>query len=294
MVTLTFVRYEDSFNTAPTAPNLTPAPNFDAVVPVTFTWTFEDPDPGDGQSAYQLQAVRVSDDVTIVDTGKVVTSDEEHTFAANDFVNGVEYRWRVKTWDALDAEGPYSGYDFFEPTESPFGTIDSPEQDQQIDVADVLVAWTQTGGAAQDSYRVRVIDEDTSVEVYNSGFVTSTATSHLVEDLPGDDRTFRFEVTLRADSIEGPPFSVVAFVEYAQVDKPNLVVVARTLYVEVGIDNPLPTGDRPEVVSNEVWRREVGKGDWKRIAVGLPPNSTYEDRSAGAKRNYEYFVRARS
>lgn len=294
MSTLTFVRYQDSFNVAPTAPNLAPAPNFDAMGPVTFTWTFEDPDPLDEQTAYQVQVVRVSDDVTIVDTGKVVSGDEEHTFSPETFANGVEYRWRARTWDASDVQGPYSGYDFFEPTAAPFAVIDFPEEEEQYDVADFLVQWTQVGGGAQDSYRLRIVDAVTETQVYDSGFIFSVATEHLVEGLPGDDRTFRAELTLRSDSVEGVPSTTTFFVEYVQVDQPDLIIEPKRFYVEVAIVNPGPSGDRPEVTSNELFRRESGENEWTRIAVGLGPDSTYEDYSAGAHRSYEYFVRARS
>ncbi|MDN5362685.1 MAG: hypothetical protein PWP70_1732, partial [Moorella sp. (in: firmicutes)] len=45
----------------------------------TLSWTFSDPDPGDSQSAYQLQIVRASDLQPVLDTGKVMGSSTQYT-----------------------------------------------------------------------------------------------------------------------------------------------------------------------------------------------------------------------
>jgi hypothetical protein len=60
----------DTFNVAPTAPTLTARANFDATASAAFAWTFNDPNPGDTQSAYQLQ-INTSGGVFEYDTAKV-------------------------------------------------------------------------------------------------------------------------------------------------------------------------------------------------------------------------------
>jgi hypothetical protein len=60
----------DSLNKAPTQPTLTPRANFDAAAEtVAFTWTFNDPNSTDAQSAFELQIID-SSGATALDTGK--------------------------------------------------------------------------------------------------------------------------------------------------------------------------------------------------------------------------------
>lgn len=63
----------DTYNLAPTAPTLTTRANFDATAAATFAWTFNDPNPGDTQSAYQLQ-INTSGGVFEYDTAMVSAS----------------------------------------------------------------------------------------------------------------------------------------------------------------------------------------------------------------------------
>lgn len=63
----------DTFNVAPTAPTLTARANFDATNSAVFAWTFNDPNPADTQSAYQLQ-INTSGGVFEYDTAKVSAS----------------------------------------------------------------------------------------------------------------------------------------------------------------------------------------------------------------------------
>lgn len=64
---------EDSFNVAPTAPTLTTRTNFDATATAVFGWTFNDPNAGDTQSAYELD-INTSAGVDVYDTGKIASA----------------------------------------------------------------------------------------------------------------------------------------------------------------------------------------------------------------------------
>ena len=79
-----------------------------------FSWTFSDADPGDRQTAWQIQVSTGSDG-----TGTLIW-DSEKQYAESSlnvpavyydgpfrFSEGVTYHWRVKTWDSYDLEGPY-------------------------------------------------------------------------------------------------------------------------------------------------------------------------------------------
>ena len=101
---------EETLNDPPNAPTLnSPSANsrFDIGESVTFTWTFNDPNSGDSQSAYRFQLDDNSDfSSPIIDTGKVSSSTESTTQTLPSTIG--KYYWRVKTWDSQDAEGPWS------------------------------------------------------------------------------------------------------------------------------------------------------------------------------------------
>jgi len=80
---------------------------FNPLESVTFTWTFNDPDTGDSQSAYQFQLDDNSDfSSPVIDTGKVTSTASSTTQTLPSTVG--LYYWRVKTWDSSDAEGEWS------------------------------------------------------------------------------------------------------------------------------------------------------------------------------------------
>lgn len=103
-----------SLNTAPNAPTLIPHANFDANVgQQNFLWTFSDPDAGNTQTAYQTIFSRVSDGVTIYDSGKIISTSGQTSVSANFLSNGIHYTWQVRTWDNSDVVGPYSSQSTF-------------------------------------------------------------------------------------------------------------------------------------------------------------------------------------
>ncbi|WP_262366738.1 hypothetical protein [Neomoorella thermoacetica] len=85
----------------------------------TLTWSFSDPDPGDSQSAYQLQIVRASDLQLVLDTGKVMGSSTQYTvptsgtpdvpgplWASGDY----RFKVRVMVWDQAGVESDWSDW----------------------------------------------------------------------------------------------------------------------------------------------------------------------------------------
>jgi hypothetical protein len=100
-------------NRTPTAPTLNQPFDgevFDTSIAQTFTWTFNDPDPGDTQSAATLQYRQVG---TTTWTQVTVTTAQTYTFAANTFTPNVSYEWQVQTTDAGGLTGPFSASSTF-------------------------------------------------------------------------------------------------------------------------------------------------------------------------------------
>lgn len=96
-------------NVAPNAPaldNPVGGATIDRTVTNRFSWTFSDPDSGDSQSKYQLQA-RVQGTTTWTYDVTVTTSATYRDIAGGTFAAG-EWEWRVRTWDAAGEVGPYS------------------------------------------------------------------------------------------------------------------------------------------------------------------------------------------
>ena len=80
-----------------------------------FSWTFSDPNPGDYQSAYQLQVAKDAEFLNLViDTGKV--DGDTHSMFRDIVVNPGEgqlgynttYYWRVKVWDSYDTASSWA------------------------------------------------------------------------------------------------------------------------------------------------------------------------------------------
>ena len=95
-------------NTAPQAINLahnnaTTDYCFVSAPDVTLSWTFSDPNPGDSQSAYQVQVATDAGFTNIVDDeGKVTSSNSEYTPVG--LLYATTYHWRVKVWDSFDQQ----------------------------------------------------------------------------------------------------------------------------------------------------------------------------------------------
>lgn len=93
---------------APGQPTMLTRSTFDATLDAAFTWQFNDEDPGDFQTAYQLVVTQVIGGATVYDSGKVASQLQTCTVPAATLSNGVQYNWKVKCWDVEDQAGLYS------------------------------------------------------------------------------------------------------------------------------------------------------------------------------------------
>jgi len=103
--------YLSTANIPPNAPTLN-SPDANAHInpsaSVQFTWTFNDSDEGDSQSAYQLQIGNSEFTVLYWDTGKTASTSSSTTITLPSNMTVGLYYWRVKTWDSAENEGNYS------------------------------------------------------------------------------------------------------------------------------------------------------------------------------------------
>jgi hypothetical protein len=288
---LSTVYLDDSFNVAPNAPTLATITPFDATQSKVFGWTFSDSNPKDTQASYQLQIIRTSDSVSMLDTGVVASATQQHTVPANTMANGVAYQWRVRNTDPAGNVGAWSAFTDITTSGGGNVTITSPATDNPGNqtTADYTVQWS-TLGTTQASYRIQVIKTSDGSTFSDTGFITSVATSALVQNLQTNVE-YRIQVTVRnaALAVSNPGTRLIT-PSYASPEAPILSVNTMDAYISVSVANPAPVGDEPEVSVNHLYRRLAGATAWTFLG-DLPYNGFFLDYTAGAGVAYEYYVR---
>lgn len=288
-------------NIVPSAPALTTRPNFDATSAATFAWKFGDSNPADYQTKYQLEISRVSDSVVVYDSGAVTSTVSSAVLPANTLSNAIAYRWRVRTYDVINSVGTWSGYGTFTTAATGTLTITYPATDNLagLETDDYIVTWTyvQSGGATQAQRQVRVIRTADSAVIIDSVMQANTVNSYAISGLESG-KEYRIEVSLiNTSAIAVPVVSRLLTPLYSEPMTPELVVSQKDSYIELLVSNPTPTGDRPEVVHNDVYKR-VSKAnstaaDFKRVAT-ISYNATYKDYAVKSGASYDYFVTGRT
>lgn len=289
--------YSTAGNVVPSAPALMARDNFDATSPATFSWTFGDANPQDTQTAYQLEISRVSDSVVVYDSTKVTSTSQTATVAANVLANAVDYRWRVRTYDVVGATGTYSGYSTFSTGATGTLTIVDPVSDNiaGIETSTYLVQWNyvQSGGLTQTHRRIRVIRTSDSVVIYDSTLLAVTGNTKLIDSLESG-KEYRIEVSLKnSGGVDVPVVSRLITPYYSEPMTPSLDISQMESYNEIVVINPTPTGERPEVTYNDIYKRRSAVGataaDFKRIAT-VPNSAIYRDYAVKSGTSYDYFV----
>jgi len=76
--------------------------------PVRLHWQFSD-DPGDTQSAFEIEIFRISDGVKVVDTGKESGNTQEYSLnlVGERLEWNTSYNWRLMVWDNYDVPSPW-------------------------------------------------------------------------------------------------------------------------------------------------------------------------------------------
>lgn len=221
------------------------------------------------------------------------------TLPANILSNGNSYQWRVRTWDSSGAISTYSAYSAFTTGAGGTVTVTDPSTDNPAGIitSTYPVQWSLSG-ATQASYRVEVYRTDTSALTYTSGWVTSTATTHVIANMESDIE-YRVEVTTRTGLlVESNVGTRLITPDYDLPDTPTVAAVLTQPdlgYTLISVTNPATSGSRPPVLYNQIMRRavdgpEAGE-DWISIGtVGL--NGQWYDYTAASNVTYQYVARA--
>ena len=288
-------------NIVPNAPALTTRQNFDATSAATFTWTPGDTNPADYQTKYQLEISRVSDSVVVYDSGAVTSLVPSHTLTANTLANAVNYRWRVRTYDVSNTAGAWSGYGTFTTAATGTLTITAPATDNLagIETSSYTVTWNyvQSGGQTQAQMSIRVIRTSDSAVIHSIPMQPLMVTSYKINGLESG-KEYRIEVSLiNSAGITVPVVSRLITPNYSQPMTPTFDLSPKESYIDIVVVNPTPTGDRPEVVANDIYKRRSKAGavdsDFKRIAT-VSNSSTYRDYAVKSGASYDYRVVGRT
>lgn len=290
--------YSTVGNKVPSAPVQGLRPNFDASSAVQFSWVFSDANPADVQTGYQIEISRVDTSVIAHDTGKVTSGAATHTLAANVLANGVNYRWRVRTYDTIGVAGTWSAYATFTTAATGTTTITSPSNDGlTFDTSYLNLQWTyaQTGGQTQTKRRVVLTRvEDNTVEL-DTGLVASTVNNYRLENL-SSGVPYRVDVYVtNSANIAVPAASRTFLAFYSEPMTPQTIIRPVEEYIEVQVINPIPAGSRPEVAVNDIYRRRAGVTDSKWILIAsIDNNATHRDYAVKSETAYEYQVVGRT
>jgi hypothetical protein len=292
------VKYDSILlNSPPNVPTLTPKANFDATTAQTFQWSFSDPNQGDSQSAYQLQIVDTSTGQTVLDTGKVGSTAQSYTLAANTLQNGKRYQWRVMVWDQAGAASPWSAYSTFETAAAPSVSITSPTAGGTVATSSVTPQWSYSdpAGNQQATYQVQLLDAN-NVVLWDSGQQSDpqgAVRALTVGYTLANNTTYKVQlVVTNSKGVASAAVTQTFSTSFTPPATPTLTATAQNGYIRVAVTNPTPQGSQPVVAYNDIYRRETGTTNWVRIATNVPNNGSYDDYAAASGKQYDYKVTA--
>lgn len=250
---------------------------FDATYTVTLSWV-HNPTDGSPQSAYEVSHQYSTDGgttwSTAVTTGKVLSTTQSATMAANTWVNGRKMRWQVRTWGAYTSAGAYSSLVTWDTSAIPTNTITTSATITAPTITGTGT-YTDPEGTAQTGalWELRTTG-GTSLErvILSSSFLSYTftfkpvdgATYILANQVKDTTGLWSNEVTKTLTiSLAVPPAPTLS----------GLTFNITTGKVTGTITNPGPGAGQVAAVSNRIYRDGVPIPELS--AVGI--NSTFID-----------------
>lgn len=300
--TLTYT--PQAINQTPTAPTwLAPTSGVaqDTAASLLLDWQFNDPDPGDLQSAYALSRQigagslnywRASDSTWQV-TEQKNTSGTTAVTLASSWGAGTDanYTFKVKTWDTSDVASVYSDAVVIIPSVKVNPSITAPTAASTFTGAVITTTWTAT---EQTQYRV-LLNITSGNLVHDSGWIANGSDrSYLIPYTLADGGNYTISLTTKNnEGLSSTTQTRQFFVDYIPPMTPTLVATPSTLngYTSVVITNPTPAGGAPALSNQDLFRRVNGDtGPGIRIAKALASGATHPDWKAIHGIAYQYSV----
>lgn len=267
--------WKQSNSVALTAPPNAPSsldpngPVFDAALARLFKWK-HNPVDSSVQSAYEIQ-YRIGA-AAWTTTGKITSSTQSRTFAADTFVNGNTYEWQVRTWGAHATASPWSASATFKTSAPPSVTISSPADGVLLGEAKVLAEWIFSDPEAtiQSMWEAQLLNDEGQTLEAPSG--SGPTTSYLFATTLTDATVYQLRVRVRDGDSLWSDWDQVTFTTAFPVPLTPLILQAgwdeTTGAANFGVENP--EGD-PAVVYNNMLRSLDGGQTWELIGT-IPPN----------------------
>ena len=272
----------------------------DVAASLPLDWNFIDADPGDTQGSFALSRqigagalayFRASDSTWQVAEVQNTSATSARTLAAS-WGAGTDapHTYRVKVWDAGGTASAYSAALAVIASTIVNPAIVTPTPAQVLTGDSVTVTWT---AAEQIAYRI-TLSVTAGALLYDTGWVAGTVLTFTVPVVLLNGGAYT--VTLETQNNEG--LGSVAQTRNVTVSflAPNTPTNVNTAvpasgWIAVVVTNPTPSGGRPTVAYNDIYRRTVGDtSDGIRVGAAIAVSGTVNDWRAVSGVSYEYRI----
>lgn len=143
------------------------------------TWNFSDPDPGNTQSAFQMQIHTLTDTLTY-DSDWINSSNTSFTVPTNKLTRGTTYKWRVRVKDNVGVASAYSVQKYLKANRLPQLQITSYSDNQIFSDNQLTFKWVYTDADShvQEKFQLQGSKDNWATIAYNSNEIVSNALSH--------------------------------------------------------------------------------------------------------------------
>lgn len=159
----------------------------DTTMPI-FVWSFNDPDPGDRQSAYQFIIENLQGDI-VHDSGKKQSTQSFYQLPESAKLNWADrYKWKVRVWDKYDVPSDYTFQEFFMPNRPPSvgnvrpGSTDAENPEGASLTPTFKWDFEDLDEEAQSAFQLVLKEVDGDAEIYNTNKVNRSVNEHTIPD----------------------------------------------------------------------------------------------------------------
>lgn len=258
-------------------------------------WTFTDPWAGDGQSAFRMRVLDLTDQV-LQDTGKVLSTVPRATMSIPTSHLRDELKYLIEVWDRDDVVSTSAAESTFRLSTSPVITLPYPASGEQIISGQPELSWSTVFAAAgitQKSFRIRVLRSDTGVAEFDTGTIIGSATTYLppqpiLKNLTG------YQLALTVTDSEDLSATLLRNFS-TNFERPNYApgYADSSMYIDSGyVTVYFPSADPdPFFFEWRIYRREVGTEEWIYAgAVQDPDQREFRDWLVAGDGMFEYSV----
>lgn len=166
---------------------------------IRFSWLFENQDPAETQSAFQVRAYRASNDTVLFDTGKITSTAQfrDQAIAVGD--QSGYYYWQVKVWDSYDGASVWSTPIMFQLSREPTVAIVAPTMNGTVNVPNPTFVWQFLSGNASPATYTSV---DTAYGSYTALDTAQSTYAGLLGISPDQANQAAYKVVVTAGTVK--------------------------------------------------------------------------------------------